>query len=170
MSLRLDSIDAQIVKLLHEDGRMAYAEIARRIGYVTERVVRHRIKRMLEEHVIRVSAVVNASAIGYSVTADVWVETDASATTELAAALTCMEQVSYLSYSTGDQNISMQVHATDLTELHQLVTEVIGKMPGVRRTTIIIIPVILKDVPSGNSSPGYCGLKGGDGNIRDCTP
>ena len=146
MSLRIDSIDAQIVKLLHEDGRMAYAEIARRIGNVTERIVRHRIKRMLEEHVIRVSAVVDASAIGYTVTADVWVETDASATTEVASALTCMEQVSYLSYSTGDRNISMQVHATDLTELHHLVNELISQVPGVRRTTITIIPVILKDI------------------------
>jgi Lrp/AsnC family transcriptional regulator for asnA, asnC and gidA len=146
MSHRIDSIDARIVKLLQEDGRMAYAEIARRIGDVTERVVRHRIKRMLEEHIIRVSAVVNPSAVGFDVTADVWIETDASATTEVASAITHLEQVSYISYSTGDQNISMQMHATDLTELHHLVTEGISKMPGVRRTTITIIPVTLKDI------------------------
>jgi Lrp/AsnC family transcriptional regulator for asnA, asnC and gidA len=146
MSSRIDPIDASIVKLLHEDGRMPYAEIARRIGHVTERIVRHRIKRMVEERIICVSAVVNPSAIGFDVTADVWVETDASATTEVATALTRLEQVSYLSYSTGDRNISMQMHATDLAELHHLVTEVISKMPGVRRTTITIIPVILKDI------------------------
>jgi len=40
----------------------------------------------------------------------------------------------------------MQMHATDLTELHHLVNEVIGKVPGVRRTTITIIPVVLKDI------------------------
>jgi Lrp/AsnC family transcriptional regulator for asnA, asnC and gidA len=146
MSPRIDSIDASIVQLLQEDGRMAYVEIARRIGHVTERVVRHRIKRMVEEQVIHVSAIVNPAALGYAVTADVWVETDASATTEVAAALTQLEQVSYIAYSTGDQNISMQVLATDLTELHHLVNEVISKVPGVRRTTITIIPVILKDI------------------------
>jgi Lrp/AsnC family transcriptional regulator for asnA, asnC and gidA len=146
MSPRIDSIDAKIVKLLQEDGRMAYVEIARRIGGVSERMVRHRIKRMIEDHVVHVSAVVNPSAIGYNVTADVWVETDASATTEVASALTQLEQVSYISYSTGDRNISMQMHATDLTELHHLVNEVVSKVPGVRRTTITIIPVVLKDI------------------------
>jgi Lrp/AsnC family transcriptional regulator for asnA, asnC and gidA len=146
MSPRIDSIDARIVQLLQEDGRMAYVEIARRIGDVSERMVRHRIKRMVEDHVIHVSAVVNPSAIGYNVTADVWVETDASATTEVASSLTQLEQVSYISYSTGDRNISLQMHATDLTELHHLVNEVVGNVPGVRRTTITIIPVVLKDI------------------------
>jgi Lrp/AsnC family transcriptional regulator for asnA, asnC and gidA len=146
MSHRIDSVDAKIVRFLQEDGRMAYAEIARRIGDVTERVVRHRIKRLIEGNIIRVSAVVNPSAIGFDVTADVWIETDANATTEVASAITQMEEVSYISYSTGDRNISMQMHAADLTELHNLVTEGISKMPGVRRTTITIIPITLKDI------------------------
>lgn len=146
MSLRLDSIDTQIVTLLQEDGRMPSSEIVRRIGHVTERIVRHRIKRMVEEGVIRVSAFVNPEALGYQVTADVWIETDASCTTDVARALTNLEQVSYLSYSTGDQNISMQVHAADMADLHHLVSEVVGRVPGVRRTTIKIIPVRVKDI------------------------
>jgi Lrp/AsnC family transcriptional regulator for asnA, asnC and gidA len=143
---RIDEIDARIVQLLQEDGRMACTEIARRMGNVTERIVRHRIKRMVEEGIIQVSAVVNPSAIGYTVTADVWVETDASSTTDVATAITKLEQVSYIAYSTGDRNISLQVHAPNLTELHHLVNDVISKMPGVRRTTITIIPYTLKDI------------------------
>ena len=146
MTPRIDPIDARIVKLLQEDGRMSSTEIVRRMGDVTERVVRHRIKRLVEDQVIHIGAVVNPSAIGFTVTADVWVETDASATTDVASALTRLEQVSYISYSTGDRNISMQMHATDLTELHHIVTEIINQTPGVRRTTITLIPVTLKDI------------------------
>jgi hypothetical protein len=38
------------------------------------------------------------------------------------------------------------MHATDLTELHHIVTEIINQTPGVRRTTITLIPVTLKDI------------------------
>lgn len=146
MSHHIDSIDAEIITLLQEDGRMSSSEIVRRMQNVTERIVRHRIRRLVEEGIIRVSAIVNPAALGLAVTADVWIETDASCTTEVAAALTQIEQVCYVSYSTGDQNISLQMHACSLAELHHLVAEVVGHLPGVRRTTIKIIPVTLKDI------------------------
>lgn len=146
MHQRIDEIDAQIIKLLQEDGRITSAEMVRRIGPVSERVVRLRMKRLLDEHIIRVRAIINPAKIGYTVTADVWIETEASATLEVAAALTRLAQTSYVSYSTGDQNISIQVQARDIPELHQFVASVIGKIDGVRRTTIRIIPVTLKDV------------------------
>lgn len=146
MSFRIDSIDARIVRLLQEDGRMACTEIVRRMGDVTERIVRHRIKRMTEEGVIRVSAIVSPAVLGYGITADVWVETEASSTTTLASELSKVERISYISYSTGEQNISLQIHASDMVELYHLVSEVIGRLPGVRRTTINVIPYKVKDI------------------------
>jgi Lrp/AsnC family transcriptional regulator for asnA, asnC and gidA len=161
MATRLDSIDAQIVSLLHEDGRMSSTEIVRRIGYVTERIVRHRIKRLVDEGVIRVRAIVTPPAIGYAVTADVWLQTDATLTTQVAAQLTRLDQVSYVSYSTGEQNISLQIHAVDLPELHHLVNEVISRMPGVRRATISIIPFTLKDIDQWEIPPQLISEKKG---------
>ncbi len=150
MSLRIDAIDKQIVAHLQTDGRMPCAEIARRIGNVTERVVRHRIKRMVEENLIAVSAVVSPMALGYPVIADVWVETEASATTKVAAALTELELVNYVAYSIGDRNISLQMCASDIASLHHQVAEVVGRLPGVRRTTVTIIPIIVKDIHQWN--------------------
>jgi DNA-binding Lrp family transcriptional regulator len=40
----------------------------------------------------------------------------------------------------------VQVVGKDTAEIYQFVTEVIGKMPGVRKTTTSIVPVIVKDV------------------------
>ncbi len=59
---------------------MSSTEIVRRMGDVTERIVRHRIKRLVENKIIRINAMVNPPSIGFAVTADVWVETDASTT------------------------------------------------------------------------------------------
>ena len=58
MVTKLDRIDKQIVDLLTEDGRMSCAVIARRIGKISERAVRYRLERMIEEKVFSVSAIV----------------------------------------------------------------------------------------------------------------
>jgi DNA-binding Lrp family transcriptional regulator len=60
----IDKIDLKIVNLLIEDGRKSASEIARQIGEVSERAVRYRIERMIEEDVIRLSAVVRPEALG----------------------------------------------------------------------------------------------------------
>ena len=67
----IDKIDLKIVNLLLEDGRKSASEIARQIGEVSERAVRYRIERMIEEDVIRLSAVVRPEALGLPIRADV---------------------------------------------------------------------------------------------------
>ena len=42
--------------------------------------------------------------------------------------------------------MSLQVIARDNAEVYAFATEVIGKIPGVRKTTTSIVPLILKDV------------------------
>lgn len=140
-----DLLDRDIVRLLIEDGRMPGAEIARRIGS-TERVVRYRIDRLIQEGIIQVSAVVNPSAVGFGVTADVWVEVEPGLVMDVARKLTRLEQVSYVACSTGDRDVSIQVNSRDIEELHSFVTEVIGNVPGVTKTRTLIVPLILKDV------------------------
>ncbi len=48
-----DKIDIKIVNFLLDDGRMPASEIARRIGDISERAVRYRIDRMVDEGIIR---------------------------------------------------------------------------------------------------------------------
>ena len=42
--------------------------------------------------------------------------------------------------------MSIQIVAKDTAEIYQFVTEVVRKVPGVRKTTTSIVPLILKDV------------------------
>ncbi|NJE47873.1 AsnC family transcriptional regulator, partial [Thermococcus sp. GR7] len=48
----LDTLDRSILRILQEDGRASYSEIARRIG-VPESTVRLRVKKLVERGVIR---------------------------------------------------------------------------------------------------------------------
>ena len=143
---KTDKIDLKIVDLLMRDGRMPAAEIARRIGGITERVVRYRIDRMVAEGLIKVSAIVHPQKIGYSVAADVLLEVETGLIQEVAEKLVQLDCISYVACSIGETDVSVQVLAKDTTEIYRLVTEVIGKIPGVRKTTTSIVPVVLKDV------------------------
>lgn len=141
-----NKIDSQIVELLMVDGRMPAVEIARRIGGTTERVVRYRIRRMVEEGLITISAIVHPHKVGYPVAADVLLEVETGRIEEVAQKLAEFDFVSYVACSIGETDVSVQVLARDTGMIYNLVTEVIGKIPGVRKTTTSIVPVVLKDV------------------------
>ncbi len=143
--IKIDAVDKQISDLLLEDGRMSCAKIASRIGGISERAVRYRINRLIENHVISVRGNVNAEALGLNVCADVFIEVEPASVLEIAKKLAEYEVVSYIAYSTGDTDISIQVFAHNNSELFSFVTEVVGKIPGVRKTHISFVPIKIKD-------------------------
>lgn len=144
---KIDNIDRAIVDLLMEDGRMPAAEIARRLGeQVSERAVRYRIGRLVKEGLITLSAIPNPRLLGFEVVADVFIEVEPSQIREVAQLLARQERVTYVACSIGERDVSIQVVAHDLAEFYTYVTEVVGKLPGVRKTTSSIVPVILKDI------------------------
>jgi Lrp/AsnC family transcriptional regulator, regulator for asnA, asnC and gidA len=143
---KTDKIDVKIVNLLMEDGRMHAAEIARRVGNISERAVRYRIDRMIENGVIKISAIVNPKGVGMNVVADVWLEVDSDSIVEVAHKMAEFDNVSYVACSIGETDVSVQVQARDTAEVYHFVTEVIGKVPGVRKTTTSIVPLVVKDV------------------------
>lgn len=146
MANKVDTTDAAIVALLLEDGRMSCTDIARRIGNITERTVRYRLEQLIRQGTIRVSAIASPAALGYTVTADVFIEVEPGQVMDVARTMAGFDCVTYVACSTGASDLSIQIVATDNTELYRFVTEVVGKVPGVRKTTTVLLPVVLKDV------------------------
>jgi Lrp/AsnC family transcriptional regulator, regulator for asnA, asnC and gidA len=142
----IDKIDVGIVNLLLEDGRMSASEIARRMGDVSERAIRYRIERMREENIIQIGAVVHPEAFGLQIIADVLLEVESDRIREVAQKMTEYENVTYVACSIGESDVSIQVVAGNTDEVYRFVTETVRKVPGVRRTTTSIVPLILKDV------------------------
>jgi Lrp/AsnC family transcriptional regulator, regulator for asnA, asnC and gidA len=141
-----DKIDVKIVNLLLDDGRMPASEIARRIGDISERAVRYRIDRMVNEGVVRISAVAKPQAFGLTTIADIWMEVESDRILEVARRMAEFDNISYVACGIGESDVSIQVVARDTAEIYHFVTEVVRKVPGVRKTTTSIVPLILKDV------------------------
>jgi Lrp/AsnC family transcriptional regulator for asnA, asnC and gidA len=139
-----DKIDIKIVNLLLEDGRMPASEIARRLEDISERAVRYRIDRMVNEGIIQISAVARPQAFGLTTIADIWMEVESDRILEVARKMAEFDWVSYVACGIGD--VSIQIVAKDTAEIYHYVTEVVRKVPGVRKTTTSIVPLILKDV------------------------
>jgi Lrp/AsnC family transcriptional regulator for asnA, asnC and gidA len=141
----IDDDDRRIVDLLIEDGRRSASDIARHLGDLTERSIRYRINRLVADGVIRVTAVVEPRAIGLPVAADVFVEVEPAHIMDAARSIAEHELVTYVACSVGATDLSIQVVAEDTDSLYRFVTETVGRLTGVRKTTTVLLPVILKD-------------------------
>ncbi len=141
----LDSLDVQLIEHLMQDGRLSSAALARALG-VSERTARYRLQRLLEQGLIRVVAMPIPSRLGYTVVADVFIQVEPGSISSVAERLATFESVTYVGCSMGESDISVQVVGHDNREVYAFVTDVIGRLPGVRKTTTVIVPVILKDV------------------------
>lgn len=146
MTYTLDQVDRRIISALIDDGRLSSAEIARRVGGISERAVRYRIERLQRTGIMRVAAIVNPQSLGYAVVGDIVIDVKPGMLQDVAARVVEFENVSYVAGSVGDGDLSVQVYARDAEELLRFVNEVIGKVDGVARTKVAIVPWTLKDV------------------------
>jgi len=143
---KIDKTDYHIINLLVENGRASAAEIARQLGDVTERTVRYRIDRLIRDGLIQICAVPNPRMLGFAVAADVFIEVEADKIFDVARTLADFDSISYVACSIGEMDVSAQVVAENTDEIYAFVTEVIRKIPGVRKTVTSIVPVVLKDI------------------------
>jgi Lrp/AsnC family transcriptional regulator for asnA, asnC and gidA len=141
---KIDEIDIKIANLLVDDGRLSSAEIARQVGGISERAARYRIERMIREGTIQVRAIANPNFAGFTVMANVWLQVDADTIGEVARRLGDFPCITQISNSIGEVDLSLVVVGRDAAEVYEFVTQVIGKTPGVRKTTTSIVPQVLK--------------------------
>lgn len=148
MAKHIDDIDKRIADLLSRDGRMTSTDIARAIGHITERSVRYRIERLRKRGVLEICAIPIPGKLGYSVTADVFIEVEPGKVVSVAKKIAEFENITYVACSTGSNDISVQVVAVDNSELFDFVNDVLGQIDGVRRTTTSVVPLVIKNVYS----------------------
>jgi Lrp/AsnC family transcriptional regulator for asnA, asnC and gidA len=84
--------------------------------------------------------------VGYGVMADVFIEVEPGRVREVAERVAEFSQVSYVACATGDTDISISVRARNIEELFNFVTEILGKIPGIRRTQSYLLPLKIKDL------------------------
>ncbi|MEZ4589473.1 MAG: Lrp/AsnC family transcriptional regulator [Gemmatimonadales bacterium] len=136
----VDSTDLAILDLLQSDGRLSNAEVARRLGLATSTVF-ERVRKLEQRGVIRgFQARVDPKAVGYGVTAFVFVEAaDVAREDEVERALLAMPEVLELHKIAGADAFLAKVRASDNESLGSRLREGV-ESAGARsiRTTIVL--------------------------------
>jgi DNA-binding Lrp family transcriptional regulator len=142
----LDDTDQAIIALLRADGRMPYRAIARELD-VSENTVRARVRRMEESDTMRVVAVTDIEAAGYTMLLAIGVQVEGQSPEAVAREMAAIPEVFSVSVVVGAQDIEILVVAQDQAALNELITDKLGAVPGVRRLTPALALDVLKNQP-----------------------
>lgn len=139
MSHRIDEIDAQILTLLQQNGRMKRNRIAEHVGLsvpsVSERM------RKLEERGVLLSyhAVIDPKRLHLDITAFIRVTVDGSELhPEFVERATALPEVLEVHSITGEGTHMIKIRTRNTTTLEQLLAQVQG-WPGVHGTTTSVV-------------------------------
>jgi Lrp/AsnC family transcriptional regulator for asnA, asnC and gidA len=144
--IALDATDQAIIALLRTDGRLPYRAIARELG-VTENTVRARVRRLEESGTMRVVAVTDIEAAGFSLLLAIGVQVEGRSPEAVARDLAGFPQVFSVNVVVGAQDIEILVVSEDQGTLNELVGERLAAVPGVRRLTPALALDVLKNQP-----------------------
>ena len=115
--------DIELIKLLMENSRRPYIELARRLG-VTEAAVRKRIKRLEERGIIRrYSIEVDPRKLGYEVVAFIGVDVAPEHYLRLMEDLKRREEVVNLYSTSGDHMLIAECWFKNSSELSAFIKE-----------------------------------------------
>ena len=129
----VDSLDVSIIELLQRDARSSNRRIAADLG-VSEGTIRARIRRMEEENLIRIQAISDVVAFGFTAHAYVGIQAEAGYIEEVAKGLVACEPINFIVRSLGDFHFLCVVTAEDRAGMEAIILDRIGAIPGVRRT------------------------------------
>ncbi|MCS7133086.1 MAG: Lrp/AsnC family transcriptional regulator [Nitrososphaeria archaeon] len=130
--------DIKLIKLLMENSRISYVELARALG-VTEAAVRKKIKKLEKLGVVRKYSIeVDPRKLGYEVVAFIGLDAAPEHYIRVMEGLREREEVVSLYSTSGDHMLIAECWFRNSSELSGFVDE-LGKMEGVSRVCPAIV-------------------------------
>ncbi|MDW8040753.1 MAG: Lrp/AsnC family transcriptional regulator [Nitrososphaerota archaeon] len=140
----IDEVDKKILKLLQEDARLPFLEMAQKLK-LSESTIRKRVQALKERGVIkRFTIEIDPAKIGLNTVAIVGIDVDPSKLLEVAQKLCELKEIRCVATSTGDHMIMTEIWTKDGRELTKLISEKIGPIEGVKKICPAIILEKLK--------------------------
>lgn len=143
-SLELDDLDRQIIDRLAQDARISNRAIARELA-VTEGTIRARLKRLLEEKIIRITAVANVDRLTKPLVALLWIDVEHSSDLQqVAGALANQPQISYVATMLGRCDVMAVALVEDGDRLIAYIHQTIDRIKGVHQVRYTLVHQFVK--------------------------
>ena len=126
-----DNIDLKILSELSNDSSLSVPHLSKKIN-VNSSVVYSRIKRLVKRKLIeRFTIEINNKELGYAVKSLTGINMDSKKRDNIIEELFKINEVREISEVTGRFDILVTMYARNLEDMHQLVSEQIGKIQGI---------------------------------------
>jgi len=137
--MELDDTDREILRILQEDARTPFSEIARQID-MSSATVHDRVNRMKEADVITgYHATVDPKALGYGISALVGLRVKQGREQDTLDKLADIDGVQEVHLTTGEWDVMARVYADDADALRDLMFERVTQMDGFDRSQTMVI-------------------------------
>ncbi|AWV97790.1 Lrp/AsnC family transcriptional regulator [Arcticibacterium luteifluviistationis] len=135
----MDNTDKEILKLLSQDGRKPYSEIAKFLG-ISNTMVHQRVSKMKQKGYLKgVEVVLDERKMGYEWSAFTGIELkEDSDSKAIIAALEKIPEVIECYYITGKYTLYIRIVARDSEHMRSVLYEKIDHIPGVLKTESLI--------------------------------
>jgi DNA-binding Lrp family transcriptional regulator len=142
--MTIDDLDARLIAELRDNPRVGLLEIARRLG-VARGTVQARLAKLEDRGVITGHGPeVDAAAMGYPISAFVFVELSQGRLSEATTALEAIPEVLEADAISGPQDLVCRIAARDTEHVQDIVNRLLAT-PAIRRCTSYI--VLSRQVP-----------------------
>ncbi|MEM1539158.1 MAG: Lrp/AsnC family transcriptional regulator [Candidatus Bathyarchaeia archaeon] len=132
----MDDADKEILKILKQNARSAYRDIAKKVG-LSEGAVRLRVKKLVESGIIK-RFTVETGLIREAEALSLISVNPSVPTSKISAALMATPNVKKVYEVTGEYDIVVIISASDISEVNECV-EKIRKIEGVLNTNTMIV-------------------------------
>jgi Lrp/AsnC family transcriptional regulator for asnA, asnC and gidA len=135
---RIDDLDVRILSELARDASISVPKLSKKIN-VNSSVVYSRIKRLVKRGLIKkFTIVINDEALGFNVKALTGINMDSKLRDNVLNELFKISEVREVAEVTGRFDVLVTMNARSLDEMHQLISEKIGRIEGVQKTETFI--------------------------------
>ncbi|MCX8171399.1 MAG: Lrp/AsnC family transcriptional regulator [Candidatus Bathyarchaeota archaeon] len=146
VSLDIDDVDREIIRMLQEDARISFKRIAEKLN-LSEATIFTRVKKLLKKNVIKgFTAIVSPEKVGKNITAFVLINADPKKLHNVLEALSRMDEVYEVYDVTGSYYALAKIRTEDQSRLAKIIDD-IGMVDGVISTeTALVLRSVKEEV------------------------
>jgi Lrp/AsnC family transcriptional regulator for asnA, asnC and gidA len=140
---KIDDTDIAIIQRLQQDGRIAYADIASKLGLAAS-TVQQRANRMIDSGVLKIRAVTDPMVLGVPIIATIGLKVEGQHLRDTAKKISDFEEIGWVAICTGPFDILAELACKSNDHLIDFI-ESLSKIDGVRSTETFLYLKIEKN-------------------------
>ena len=129
----MDRLDNKLIGELANDARQSNIDLSRKLG-VSEKTVRRRIARLVEQGIINWSVIPDPAKLGYSVRAFILLEVEAPHVDDITQSLANCSNVDFVALCTGPFDILFGAWFESSASMAKFLKDYLPKITGVRKS------------------------------------